>query len=405
MGLTFKKRLIFEISSLVLMLLMMIFQAQLYTVKIILLCLIYLSLPHKIRITKILRIIIFLFILNGLWGSMIGIFNQATYPLSSITVLMIWPLLSIPIVAQIKEEQYIVLLRYLFWGHLFIVVYDILFAFSVIYGFTFFKIYPNVEVGFSYYETTSRMNFDNLNTLTFTTPIIFVMWLTKKKVGVNYLLLTITVLLSFFLLILSGRRSLMAIFIIIPLFIYFLRPFLTEKSAKNTIKMLTIFALVVSSGLCYFILVEPKIFEGYLYTFTKAFDADAEPVKFAQNKMLLNEFFKSPLWGHGIGYEFYEPRPGRMYLSHQYELTYQLKLAQGGIIGFVVYMLCTWGCFLYGVYLSVRNKDEIFIFILLGYFFVLLADATNPVLCSFDLMIPMFLTIGKIYLCKRLDTK
>lgn len=181
MGLTFKKRLIFEISSLVLMLLMMIFQAQLYTVKIILLCLIYLSLPHKIRITKILRIIIFLFILNGLWGSMIGIFNQATYPLSSITVLMIWPLLSIPIVAQIKEEQYIVLLRYLFWGHLFIVVYDILFAFSVIYGFTFFNIYPNVEVGFSYYETTSRMNFDNLNTLTFTTPIIFVMWLTKKK--------------------------------------------------------------------------------------------------------------------------------------------------------------------------------------------------------------------------------
>ena len=131
-------------------------------------------------------------------------------------------------------------------------------------------------------------------------------------------------------------------------------------------------------------------------TFINAFDSDVEPVKFAQQRMLISEFMKSPLWGHGVGVDFYEPFPGRLMFAHQFELQYHLKLAQTGLIGFVMMGITYFGIFFYGLYLSKIRYDSLFFFFLIGYFFVLIADATNPVMCSFDLMIPFFLCLAKI---------
>jgi hypothetical protein len=140
----------------------------------------------------------------------------------------------------------------------------------------------------------------------------------------------------------------------------------------------------------------PEILEGYWEAFRRAFDSSVEPVKFAQQEMLINEFLKSPLLGHGFGAEFYEPFPGRMLFSHQFEMQYHLKLAQTGIIGFLLLLLVYWGIFFYGLYLSKVKHDTLFVFFLFGYLFILIADATNPVMCSFDLMIPFFLCLAKI---------
>lgn len=78
------------------------------------------------------------------------------------------------------------------------------------------------------------------------------------------------------------------------------------------------------------------------------------------------------------------------------ELTYQLGLAQRGIVGGILLCISYIGLLLYGVYLSYKTKDIVFIAFLFGLFFMLIANATNPVMASFDLLIPFFLCWAKV---------
>ena len=141
----------------------------------------------------------------------------------------------------------------------------------------------------------------------------------------------------------------------------------------------------------------PEIFGGYLHTFTKAFDSDEESTRFNQAKMLWEHFMEYPLFGTGSGAEFYEADRGIK--QHQFELTYLLILATRGIIGFLLYIMGTVGVLLTGIKYAKRAKDILFFCMLFAFFFVLVADATNPVLCSFDLMLPLFLCYAKINSC------
>lgn len=106
-----------------------------------------------------------------------------------------------------------------------------------------------------------------------------------------------------------------------------------------------IIALLVITSVVYTLVFYPELVNGYWDTLVKAFDADREPTKFAQQKMLLSHFYSSPICGEGFGQMFYEPFPGRMRWGIQFELQYHLKLAQTGIIGFTLIMLSYWGTF------------------------------------------------------------
>ena len=189
----------------------------------------------------------------------------------------------------------------------------------------------------------------------------------------------------------------MLIFILAPLFTIIFQGLFPKKASAETKKYLSLILIFIVGALGYVYTTMPEVFEGYLFTFTKAFDSEEESTKFNQARMLWGHFMDNPLLGSGAGAEFYEADRGIR--QHQFELTYLLKLATGGIIGFTLYIMGSVGALLVGFKYARKRKDVLFICILFAFFFVLLADATNPVLCSFDLMLPLFLVYAKINSC------
>ena len=322
------------------------------------------------------------------------------YALEGITVGILWPILSLIIVTPVlrREEDYRVMLKWMFYMHTFLIIYDIIYAFCIIRGTPIaINLYPELETGFSFYDTTSRMSFINLNTLTFTTPLFFLLYLTHYNFGVKSKVQFVVLFLNLFLLIFSGRRSLMLIFFLCPIFTLLFSSLFPKESSKKTKKYLLLILLIIVGALSYVYTTMPEVFEGYLHTFTKAFDEQEESVRYDQSKMLWGHFVDNPIIGDGDGAIYYKSNKG--IYSHQFELTYFHKLATRGIIGFTLYLLGTIGVLLAGIKYARKRKDVLFVCMLFAFFFVLVADATNPVLCSFDLMLPLFLCYAKINSC------
>ena len=109
---------------------------------------------------------------------------------------------------------------------------------------------------------------------------------------------------------------------------------------------------------------------------------------------LLDVFYDNPIWGSGGGAMIWDPY--RKVYMYRVELMYFLQLANGGIVGFFFYSISIFGTLLVGLYYARKYKDLLFISFLIGYFFILIANGTNPVLCSFDLMLPLYICYAKI---------
>ncbi len=385
--------------GIVLMLSMMSVMSTLNPIKMMLLFILCLLWFQETRVCKQNKKLCAYLCISTLLGNIVGFLSGTDYPFYNVTVGIIWPILSLIIVTPLLKtsNDYKMMIKWMFYMHIFLIVYDLLFAFSVVRGNPIINLYPEVETGFSFYETTSRMNFVNLNVLTFTTPLFFLLYLTQYDFGVKSRYQLVILLLNLFLLIFSGRRSLMLIFILCPIFTLLFSVFFPKESVKRTKKYLFLILVIVLGALGYIYTTMPDVFDGYLYTFTKAFDSSVEDTKFVQARMLWSHFEDHPFLGSGTGATFYESARGIR--QHQFELTYLAKLANGGFLGFVLYILGTVGVFFVGLKYAKKRNDTLFICMLLAYLFVLIADATNPVLCSFDLMLPLFLCYAKINSC------
>ena len=389
---------IFRITMMVLLPLMMVFISQLYLIKFFLLGIIAITVPKRFFCSKNLIMLMSAYLLLGFWGIMIGVLNFVDNPFISITTSVVYPLFFLPIIAQLnKPEDYETVIKIMFFAHVFIVVYDLIYAFSIIYGFDFPNIYSiNDERTFTYYGTSSRMNFVNLNTITYTTPVFLMLWFTGYRIGIHRYIQIAVILLTLFLFILSGRRSLMLIFVMIPFVAVVFREILPTESRMTLNKTLKVLVAVICLFLLYVIAFFPDLCEGYVKVFFKAFDSGQEPVKFAQQKALLSAFCEKPFCGHGDGAFFYEPFPGRQQYMSKMELQYHLKLAQTGVVGFVLLLFAYGVLLVYGAYLAYKKRDIIFVSFIFGLFFMLVANATNPVMASFDLLVPYFLCLAKI---------
>lgn len=395
----------YEWAISLLIFLMMIFPAQLYIPKIICLFLIVITMKKRMYISKTVISLIGIFILYGIWAITIALIKNTENPLSPITVAIIWPIIFIPLICQdYTNEQFLTLCRIIFAAHVFIVLYDLLYCFSIIYGYHIPSLYPEDQV-FSFYETTSRLSFLNLNSITFSSPIIILLWMTGINIGIKRSILFIIVALTMFLLFLSGRRSLMGLAIaIIPISFIFSSLF-NQKYQKNLRSSFILIALVTCISIGYLAVSNTEMFEGYLNTFTKAFDSDEEPTKFAQSNLLLNQFANAPIEGMGAGKVLFEPSPGRMDFRYQFELQYHLTLAQTGLVGFFLKMFFLLGTLYYGIRLGIKYNNILLIFSI-GYLFILIANFTNPVLCSFDFFLSAFIILAGINsTLKKINTK
>ena len=382
--------------SLVLMWIMLVFIGRYFPIKALLLLILCIFCDKKIYVSKPVLILVLSLCLSTLWGMMVGVLKNTDSPTMYLGLGILWPVLSLFIVLpQLKSnDDFNKLFKYLFYIHSFLILYDVGFALSVIFNFPYYDLYPEVEIGFSYYETSSRMNFPNLNVLTYTVPIYFLIFLSKYEIGISRKIQGAFLILSFFLLIVCGRRSLMSLFFLAPLACLFFERKLPKEMAKRTKQYLFVFLLVLGSIVMYFFVFEREVADGYIEAYMRAFDSEEEPVKYKQAVMLWNSFQDSPIIGQGSGKSYYEP--WRSHRGTSFEVVYLLMLATRGVIGFTLYIIGIVGPFFVGMYYALKSKDALFIFMLISYGFILLAEITNPILNGFDLILPLLFTYAKI---------
>lgn len=374
---------------------MLVFPAQCYVPKITCMGLMYIFMKKKFEISRPVAILIDIFVVFGFWSLIGALIKNTEFPFSSSTVTILWPILLLPFICQkYNPDDFKEVARIIFFAQSFIVLYDLIFCYSVIYGFTIPNLYPTNQV-FSFYGNSSRLGFLNLNTITFTSPIIIIIWMAGVDIGIKRYLLFIIILLSLFLMILSGRRSMMGLAIGIMPIIYIFRSFF-KKGYRASIAQSFFLILILLCGLLGYVMISyPDLFEGYSKTFVNAFDSSKEPIKFAQSQMLMDEFIANPFTGVGVGKLMYEPSPGRTIYSHEFELQYLLTLAQTGIIGFTLKIVFLTGILTYGIILG-KKYNILLLSFSIGFLFILIADFTNPVLCSFDFYISAYLILAFI---------
>ncbi|MBF4507166.1 hypothetical protein IRZ83_10835 [Flavobacterium sp. JLP] len=342
------------------------------------------------------RVIFILIFMYGVYGIYLGFFYQNPHPFLFVTIYCIYPFFfALFSLFLTKTEYFIKIVQVIFFAHLFIVFYDLVYAWGVLVGVDIPNIYT-VEIPFSIYSDSSRMNFVNLNTLTFTTPVLFLLLLAKYEIGISRIIQSIVLFATFFLLIISGRRSVMLMMFVLPFIPFVFSGFFSKKVKTALIRSTFIFLGILCIVFFKIKSDNPELIDGYSEVFMNAFDSGKEPIKFAQKEMLTQKFIEKPIFGQGSGAMFFEPAPGRMIFADQFELSYHYKLASTGIIGFILIVGTYLWVFFYGLYISRKNNDMIFLSFLIGYFFMLIADATNPVLASFDLIWPIYLCLARI---------
>lgn len=393
---------LFQYLSLFLFLLMMVFPNMLNPIKALVLFVMFmLSGATKLSVHNNVKFYYKSYFIFGIYQIILGLLLQNDNPFDWFTITLLWPFFFLCFIPQYDSAPvWNKIINTLVVGHSVVVAYDLVFCFGNILGYDIPNIYESIMPGqpaFSFYEGySSRLNFVNLNTITFTSPVIFVLWISNYFTGRFKIFTTISIVSTFVLFIISGRRSLMAIFALCPFLILFFKDYFSKTNIKALRKTLLAFLIIIVGALIFFSIKDPDLFAGYIETFTKAFDNDVEPVKFAQEKALKKAFWESPVLGHGAGALFFEASPGRGVWSSQFELTYHLALARTGIIGFLFWLMALFGLLIKGIKYSKKTKDNILISLLYGYAFMLLANATNPVFCCFDFMLSYLLVSARI---------
>ena len=356
---------------------------------------------RRVRVYKIIQYLYISYVFFGLYQIFTGLIFDNKKPFDWLTVTILWPIFFFICLPNYNNDRsWLLINRTIFFSHIFIVTYDLIFCFGVIFGFDVPNIYASVmdgQIPFTFYEGfSSRLNFVNLNTITFTTPFLFVLWLSNKDYGIKRFPLMIVLIMTFVLFIISGRRSVMLIFALCPILIILFKDLFPKQTIITIKKSLLFFSIMVFVGLFIFYSINPDLFLGYFDTFIRAFDSEREPIKFAQNKMFIKYISENPFFGVGGGAEFYEPYPGRGTYGTDFELTYHLALARSGIFGIAFWIFSLFGV-IFIAYQSIKKyKDLVLLGIVYGYLFMLVANATNPVFCCFDFMLSYLLCTARI---------
>jgi hypothetical protein len=161
-------------------------------------------------------------------------------------------------------------------------------------------------------------------------------------------LILITLLISVFVILLSGRRALQLVFILSLSIIYLFRLFSLSgkrrslRFVRTKLFSIALFLIMVSFlpiALSYFLGMDDVI-SSILETFTSAFKTDnaSGAVRLEQSIALLNGFYDSPLVGNGLN-SFAKSCIRSKENPWSYEMTYLALLFQTGLSGFIVFFI------------------------------------------------------------------
>ncbi|WP_457636422.1 O-antigen ligase family protein [Persephonella sp.] len=377
----------------------------LYIIAILLLVFLYKN-SRYFKIYGNLLLIWFISLSIGNFFIFWGVVNSNPGAISSITVIILWPMLYLLLTGFIHKMQFFDLInKVLIFLSFVIPVYGLYYLLGnagVIPSNLFINIFPeNLLQGVGLYEGYVETSLPNLVSLFFLGPFVLANFMieknTKKKIfyGLVFLFI-ITIAL------LSGRRALVLILLMSFFIIFFLILGIKNKVIKRQLmhsfirrSVFSILLIVVSFiGINYFYPIN-------IYTLVErirlalSFSSSTDPstvARYEQFFALIEGFSENPLFGQGFGAVASVIRNEAQ--PWAYELFYVALLFHTGLIGISVYALLTLWIVWQGVkILNNYTNIKYMLPYLAGMISFLLGSASNPYLTKFDYMWVIFIPV------------
>jgi hypothetical protein len=356
---------------------------------------------------KILLLTLF-FTTTGLFFILRGLINAAPGALRVGTVYVLWPLVYMVLVAGISNKTMLKnILRLLVIATVVIEIYSLTYIFySAGWLPSYFYIPLDLGQAIGFYSGFIEYNLYSISSLVFLVPFLIaalLTWPSNMKLPVSRFWLWISLIIGIALVLLSGRRALMLVSGLAPIFTLIFRHFLPRKiklaNRKVLIQTFIKVFIVALIALFYLNLVHGIKFISLINEFLVGFDFQSDPSAIARKTQffaLLDGWSQYPFLGAGHG-------AGVAYLRSTkqpwaYELSYVALLYQTGLIGFIIYMSGFVWIFWKG--LRVIKSDASLglqlLPVLVGTSCFLIANATNPYLGKYDNIWVVFLPIAFI---------
>jgi hypothetical protein len=270
---------------------------------------------------------------------------------------------------------------------------------------------PDEEAGIGFFEGYVRMNLPGINSLGFVVPFLMatiVMTSSAHRETARWkVFLWTSLLLSMFVVIVSGRRAITLDLALAPVLILFFGHFFPVVERRVLLRAFRRFAIAAVLGVFLLVLLLRPFytinFSGFFERFFSGFDFSATSVDNSPDERrqqyfaLVNEWYEHPVLGAGLG----EPAYGSVRsdaMPWAYELSYLALLSQTGLLGVTVY-----GSGIAWIYwMAVRifraggPFGEIMLPLIVGTTCFLIANATNPYLAKFDGLWTLFLPLALI---------
>lgn len=349
----------------------------------------------QIYINKTLLIFIVVFISYGVYGVFIGSLysNNTSALLDYIRLYLLWGMVyGIFSITISNTDRFPLLFKVLETSNLVIAVYNLLIYLNAvnITNLEFlYSIDAQSRIGLhdGYVQITSH----NLGTLIFTTPFLIALFLNEKKKNRFRLF---NILLSVFVIFLSGRRAALLNIALTPVIIFGIN-LLTNREKINirAIRKIFVTSLFLIGTIVMMQVLKIVDLNVFFLRFLDAFKSSENNVRSIQISELMKGFSNYPLFGSGFG-KGVESIVRDSQQPWSYEVILVSMLYNTGIIGMTVYI--------YSIYLNLKvslktlkNNHTPYMFgLLVGYINFLIANFTNPYLASFDFTWILFIIVA-----------
>ncbi|PLW80811.1 hypothetical protein C0585_00670 [Candidatus Woesearchaeota archaeon] len=339
------------------------------------------------------------FILNGILMS-----NPGAVP--SMSVIIVWPILYILLIATNGYNNIFITLEKVFLiSAYFIPLYGLYFLLgkaNLIPSLLFINIFPeDVMGGVGLYEGSIEVSILNLASVLFIAPYMFANFLLKNNIK-DKIVYGIALFLLLGIVFLSGRRALLLVVLFSLPLILFLATFINNKNTKKIIFLrismlvpyvILLLFILLTIVLSYYDIDLNKMYDGVLDGLN--FSSSVDPSTIARTEQffaLMEGFSNSPILGNGFGAVASVIRNGDM--PWAYELSYIALLFHTGLIGLTLYLLLIGWIIIEGLKISKDTNAVRYIFpYIVGLISFLIGNMSNPYLMKFDYLLVIFIPV------------
>lgn len=231
-----------------------------------------------------------------------------------------------------------------------------------------------------------QMNNVNIGMLTFIIPYLLGRVILEQSGSRRLLIFGLVVAVISALL--ASRRIVLLLFVLAPLITYVTSVFAGQRDKKTGRQVLAFYLiLIIIAVLSYWgaALWSPELGEGFSGRVFDIFKKDPESERQLQHQGLIDGFLNQYLLGSGFGGTIDVIRSDER--PWTFELTYSRLLFNSGLLGFV--LLCVF--FVFYIFIGIKKirssrHKKLYIPLMVGFFSVLIASASNPYLSSFDFL-------------------